>query len=158
MKSFISFFLVLLLVFVIVILLFLILLNSSATIPVIISEEIKLIELGFTMKSVNSLLASKTPVELNDLGVDSNISIPIIDLMIAANFAKNPLVSNGANLTLYKTNRYYFNKNISFGYCINDTCYECSYIIIYPTTYGDIKMCEISFSSLVATASNCSKT
>jgi len=158
MKSFISFFLVLLLVFVIVILLFLILLNSSSAIPVIISEEIKLIELGFTMKSVNSLLASKTPMGLGDLGISSNISIPIIDLMIAANFAKEQSVSSGANLTLYKINEYYLSKNISFGYCIKDSCYGCSYVIIYPTTYGDIKVCEISFSSLVATASNCSKT
>jgi len=158
MKSFISFFLVLLLVFVITILIFLILLKHSVEIPVIVSEEIRLIELGYTMKSVNALLASRSPIELEGLGIKSNITVPIIDLMIAANFAKEQSVSNIANNTLYKINEYYLNKNISFGYCIKDLCYACSYIIVYPTVYGDIKMCEVSFSSLVAIASNCSKT
>jgi len=158
MKSFISFFLVLLLVFTIVILLFLILLNSATTVPVAISEEIKLMELGFTMKSVNSLLVSKTPIGLGDLGIKANVSIPIIDLIAAANFVKEQSISNGANSTVHKVSDYYLNRNISFGYCVRDSCYRCSYIIVYPTAYGNIKMCQISFSSLVATTFNCGKT
>jgi len=160
MRGFISFFLVVLFVVIIVIFLFIILLHVGAQIPVALAEEIKLMELGFNIKNMNSLLASKIPEEmssspLGDLGVTSEVYIPLIDLVMAMNFANESYTRKRANLTLYNVLEYYLNKNLSFGYCFEDKCYNCEYLINYPTKYGNIVMCAVEYPSIAAIFFNC---
>jgi len=161
MKGFIAFFLVVLFVIIIVIFLFIILLHTSTQIPVSLVEEIKLMELGFNIRGMNSLLASKIPEDmysgLSDFGVTSNIYLPLIDLVMAANFANESNVRNSANSTLYKVLEYYLNKNLSFGYCFEKECYNCRYLINYPTRYGNIAMCEVEYPSIAAVNFKCGK-
>jgi len=148
MRGFISFFLVLLFVIALVIFLFIILLQSTSQIPAIVSEEIKLMESGFLIKNVNSLLASKTMYV-------PYVYVPIIDLMIAANFADIQYIKSYANSTINRTMKDYINKNLSFGYCTSEECYNCKVILTYPTKYGNFRMCQVDFSSITAVGTLC---
>jgi len=108
-------------------------------------------ELGFNIKNMNSLLASKTPY-----AIISEVYLPLIDLAVAANFANESYIRSYANNTLYWVLRDYLNKNLSFGYCFEKECYNCMAIINYPTKYGNILMCQVEYPSLAATYFNCS--
>jgi len=152
MRSFISFFLVVLFVIIIAIFLFIIMLNSSEQVSAALTEEIKLMELGFNIKNMNSLLASKTPY-----AVISGVYLPLIDLVIAANFANESFIRSYANNTLYMVIENYLSKNLSFGYCLEKECYNCANLINYPTKYGNIVMCQVEYPSMAATYFNCSK-
>jgi len=152
MRSFISFFLVILFIIIIVIFLFIILLHVGAQIPVALVEEIKLMELGFNIKNMNSFLASKTPYS-----VISGVYIPLIDLAMAMNFANESDVRKDVNSTLYSILEYYLNKNLSFGYCLEKECYNCVYLINYPTKYGNILMCAVEYPSMAAVYFNCDR-
>jgi len=162
MRGFISFFLAVLFVIIIVIFLFIILLYVGAQVPVSLVEEIKLMELGFNIKNANSLLTSKIPEEIETwplIGflVFSNVNIPLIDLFMAMDFSRNYFIRSGANSTLYEVLKYYLNKNLSFGYCYEEECYNCIYMIKYPTKYGVFVICQVEYPSMAATYFNCSE-
>lgn len=161
MRSFISFFLVVLFVVIIVIFTFIIMVNTGNQVPAAYAEEIKLMELGFNIKNMNSLLASKIPEDmlfpLMGFGVTSKVYLPLIDIAIAASFANDSYIREGANLTLYDVLTYYLGKNLSFGYCFENECYNCIEIIYYPTKYGNIPMCQVEYPSMAATYFNCSE-
>ncbi len=107
----------------------------------------KLMEMSFTIKNVNALLASKTLYIGN--------YVPMIDLVMASNFGKYSYIRDLAKSTISSVIKEYSSKGINFGYCTQEKCYNCRYIISLPAKYGILRMCQVELPSITAVRTSC---
>lgn len=150
-KGYISFYIVLVLLLIISIFMFIIMLHISVSIPSNLNQQISMAVASMTIRNINSLLSAKAENYRY-----SNFSIPIIDLLIAATFFDSNKYSIMESI-LSSTKWYYeATYSIDFNYCTDVYCSKnCEFIYIFPTAYGYIRMCDISFESTFGYGREC---